>query len=543
MAESDPAATSRGAHSDAQNRDVQHPEVGGRYARYVLFVLVLVYVFNFIDRQILSILAEEIKADLGLDDAQIGFLYGTAFAVFYAVFGIPLGRLADVWVRRSVISLGLFFWSGMTALSGTARSFTSLAGYRIGVGVGEASASPAAFSMLSDYFPPRLRATAVGIYSSGVYIGAGVGLLIGGQVVDRWNAAFPEGGPFGLVGWQAAFFVVGIPGLLMALWVRTLKEPIRGMAEGLPEAKPHPAPFAALGKELMAVLPPFTVISLGLAGGGRAVAVNLIGAAVIAAISWGLIELVGPVAQWVALGIGVYCAFSWSQGLKLRDRPAYELIFKTKSMVLGVTGFASISFVGYGFGFWIPPFFIREHGISAGTAGTILGVLAALGGWLGVTAGGIVSDKLKEKSPRGRMNVGLFAAAMAVPAAFVVVGASNLTLAYAATFFFHVFSSSWVGPGATTPNDLVLPRMRGAASAFYLLMVTFIGLALGPFTIGKLSDVFTRGGADPADALRSAMLASMFIFVLTGVTLIAGGRYVGEEERTRVERARAVGEV
>jgi MFS family permease len=173
------------------------------YANYVLFVLVLVYVFNFIDRQILSILAEEIKADLGLDDAQIGFLYGTAFAVFYAVFGIPLGRLADVWVRRNVISLGLAFWSGMTALSGTARSFGSLATFRIGVGVGEASASPAAFSMLSDYFPPRLRATAVGIYSSGVYIGAGIGLLIGGQVVDRWNGAFPDGGPFGLVGWQA----------------------------------------------------------------------------------------------------------------------------------------------------------------------------------------------------------------------------------------------------------------------------------------------------------------------------------------------------
>lgn len=127
-------------------------EIGGRYAKYVLFVLVLVYVFNFIDRQILSILAEEIKADIGISDAQIGFLYGTAFAVFYAVFGIPLGRLADVWVRKSLISLGLSFWSVMTALSGTARDFGSLAVFRFGVGVGEASATPAAFSMLSDYF-------------------------------------------------------------------------------------------------------------------------------------------------------------------------------------------------------------------------------------------------------------------------------------------------------------------------------------------------------------------------------------------------------
>ncbi len=140
---------------------VESPEVGGRYAKYALFVLVIVYVFNFIDRQILSILAEEIKADLGISDAEIGFLYGTAFAVFYAVFGIPMGKLADVWVRKNLISVGLAFWSLMTALSGTARSFGALATCRFGVGIGEASATPAAFSMLSDYFPSRLRATAI----------------------------------------------------------------------------------------------------------------------------------------------------------------------------------------------------------------------------------------------------------------------------------------------------------------------------------------------------------------------------------------------
>ena len=145
-------------------------KLGGRYAHYVLVVLVIVYVFNFIDRNILSILAEDIKADLGVTDAQMGFLYGTVFAVFYAVFGIPLARFADVWVRRSLISLGLLFWSAMTALSGLARSFPMLATFRIGVGIGEASASPAAYSMLSDYYPPKLRATVLAIYSSGVYL-------------------------------------------------------------------------------------------------------------------------------------------------------------------------------------------------------------------------------------------------------------------------------------------------------------------------------------------------------------------------------------
>ena len=203
------------------------PKVGGPYANYVLIVLMIVYIFNFIDRNILSILAEDIKADLGVTDAQMGFLYGTVFAVFYAVFGIPLARFADVWTRRSLISAGLGFWSLMTAASGLARSFPVLAAFRIGVGIGEASASPSAYSMLSDYYPRRLRATVIAVYAAGVYIGAGIGVFLGGYILDWWAASYPTNPPFGLKGWQVAFMLVGVPGLLMAIWVRTLREPIR----------------------------------------------------------------------------------------------------------------------------------------------------------------------------------------------------------------------------------------------------------------------------------------------------------------------------
>jgi sugar phosphate permease len=151
--------------SQAAGKPKPAVQVGGAYANYLLGVLVLVYVINFLDRQIIAILAEDIKADLGVSDAEIGFLYGTAFAVFYAIFGIPLGRLADVWNRSSLIAIGLGFWSLMTAFSGFARNFGQLAAARIGVGVGEASASPAAFSMLSDSFPARRRATVLALYS------------------------------------------------------------------------------------------------------------------------------------------------------------------------------------------------------------------------------------------------------------------------------------------------------------------------------------------------------------------------------------------
>ena len=174
-----------------RNNKNSAPKLGGWYSHYVLLVLVIVYIFNFIDRNILSILAEDIKADLGISDAQMGFLYGTVFAVFYAVFGIPLARFADVWVRRSLISLGLLFWSAMTTLSGFARTFPILAIFRIGVGIGEASASPAAYSMLSDYYPARVRATVLSIYSSGVYIGGGIGLFLGGLILDTWSTTSP----------------------------------------------------------------------------------------------------------------------------------------------------------------------------------------------------------------------------------------------------------------------------------------------------------------------------------------------------------------
>jgi len=224
------------------------PEVGGRSAKFALILLVIVYVFNFIDRQILTILAEDLKADLNISDSDIGFLYGTAFAVFYSVVGIPMGKLADTWNRKNLISLGLAFWSLMTFLSGTAKSFLSLSIYRFGVGIGESSASPASYSLLSDYFSPKVRATVLSIYASGLYIGSGIGIFIGGLIVDNWNEAFPiiSEAPFGLKGWQVAFMAVGLPGILLALITWQIKEPPRGLSEGLAETKKRKPPQSSI---------------------------------------------------------------------------------------------------------------------------------------------------------------------------------------------------------------------------------------------------------------------------------------------------------
>src|SRR5262245_26254550 len=191
-------------------------DVSGLYRNYVLNMLTLVYVFNFIDRQLLVILQESIKKELDLSDTQLGLLSGFTFALFYVTMGIPIARLADRRNRRNIVAVSLGLWSFMTALSGLARNFLELLLARVGVGVGEAGGSPPAHAMISDYFPPGKRATALSIYSAGLYFGILVGYLMGGYLNQE-------------LGWRSAFYVLGIPGVVFStLFYFTVKEPKRG---------------------------------------------------------------------------------------------------------------------------------------------------------------------------------------------------------------------------------------------------------------------------------------------------------------------------
>lgn len=205
----------------APREESRHRSSAG-YARYALGLLFLVNVCNFIDRQILAILLDPIKRDLGVSDTAMGFLTGFAFALFYALAGLPIARWADRGSRRSIIALGMVLWSAMTAVSGLARSFAQLAIARVGVGVGEAACAPSAHSLISDYFPPERRATALSVYAMGTYVGVMIGFLAGGWLTEFFD-------------WRTAFLVVGLPGLALAAVVRlTLREPRRGQSETAP---------------------------------------------------------------------------------------------------------------------------------------------------------------------------------------------------------------------------------------------------------------------------------------------------------------------
>ena len=514
---------------------------GRGYANYALFVLVLVYAFNFIDRNIISILAEEIRLDLGINDAQLGFMYGTVFAIFFAVFGIPLGRFADVWVRRSLIACGLAVWSGFTALSGFARSFSELTIYRMGVGIGEASASPAAYSMLSDYYPPRLRATAIAIAQSGVYIGSGVGLFLGGFLLDTWAAMYPvaDHAPLGLKGWQVAFMAVGIPGLLLAIWVRTLREPVRGSSEGL-EVPEHPAPFSVLGAEMRAMTPGINLIDLKNDGGS--VAANALYALLIAASAWVLTLLTGNPAQWIALGIGTYIVITWVQSLAVRDPATYNMTLKSKAFVYMLIAVPIKGVVIYAMGFWVAPLLLRIEGSNPTEVGMYIGLSTAIGGFTGVILGGVVGDVLKRKHPCGRLLMVYLAIVGGVPFGLLTIYSDDALGAAVFNFFFLVCTVASTAVPAATATDLVMPRMRGIAVSLLIVVGTFVGLAMGPFVVGFLSDFFLSKGYDDRSSLQMGMASSFSIFLVTLVFLTLAWRRLPEEEATRLDRARALGE-
>ena len=203
-------------------------EFSSRYLWYALSLLFAANLFNYMDRMVISVVLPLIKADLDLSDTQLGVLTGIAFAVFYATFGIPIARWADRGTRRTIVSLAIAVWSAMTVLCGMAQNFFHLMLARFGVGIGEAGCVPPSHSMISDYFPTERRATALGIHTAGATLGIVAGLVLGGYIAETW-------------GWRWAFFMLGAPGLLLAILTRlTLREPTRGAHEEVAVGAPQP---------------------------------------------------------------------------------------------------------------------------------------------------------------------------------------------------------------------------------------------------------------------------------------------------------------
>ncbi|MBY8825724.1 spinster family MFS transporter [Sphingomonas colocasiae] len=231
--------------------DPQPQQVSERAAAWGLFILFLAYTLSFVDRTILSLLIEPMKRDMGLSDTQISLLQGLAFSLVYTVAGVPIAMVADRRSRRAIVAVGVGFWSFATALCGLAGNFWQLFLARMGVGVGEASLGPCAYSLIADMFPEERRGRAMAIYGAGVKVGAGMALVIGGSVVGYAAAVGMVDTPFGpLRAWQLVFIIVGMPGLIVAALAMTIAEPVR--ATGAAAAGPPVMPFVRANAKAVA---------------------------------------------------------------------------------------------------------------------------------------------------------------------------------------------------------------------------------------------------------------------------------------------------
>jgi predicted MFS family arabinose efflux permease len=409
-----------------------------RYRQYVLGMLVVVYAFNFLDRQIVTILAEPIKNDLGLNDTQIGLMTGLAFALFYTILGIPLARLADRSNRVSIITGALVVWSGMTALCGMAQNFSQMLAARIGVGVGEAGCSPPAHSLIADYYPPNQRASALSIYALGIPIGSILGLLAGG-----WIAEF--------YGWRMAFFVVGLPGIALAFAFKmTIREPIRGMSD--------PASKATEQLPLIA-----TMLHL------------------------------------------------------LQNRTLMHIAM----------GGALTSFVGYGLGQWLPAYFIRIHAMGIAETATYFGLVLGVASAIGTFLGGTLSDKLSKRDVRFYAWLPAAGVLIAFPFYVAAMMSDNPYIAIAILIVPSTLNSLWLGPSFGTIQNLAPTRMRAMASALMLFILNIIGLGLGPFLVGVLSDLLS--GTFGIDSLRYAILIATVAYFWAAAHFVIAGKTIRQD--------------
>ncbi len=394
-----------------------------RQATYTVAVLAVVYALNYIDRQLIVILQEAIKQDLGFADWQLGLLSGFAFAVFYTSMGVPIARYADRANRRNIIALAIATWSLMTAACGAVGNFWQMFLARVGVGVGEAGCSPPAHSMISDLYPQQRRATAMSTYNLGVYLGVLVGFIVGGWLNE-------------IVGWRFTFLIVGLPGVVIALLVRfTVPEP----------------PRAAVSDSV------------------------------------------------AAPSIRTVLALLWRRKS-----------FRHLALAAGLH-----AFVGYGAGNWAPSFYIRSHGVGTAELSLWIAPIAAFAGAMGALAGGYIADRLGKRDVRWNIWLPAAAILVSVPFSLAVYTLNGFHAAIVTSIVPVMLGATYLGPMLAMTHALVGSRMRAVASSVLLLVLNLVGMGLGPWATGLISDLLAPelGKESLRFALMIVVLANVWCTV------------------------------
>ncbi len=528
------------------------PAKVSRAGWYALFLVSSAQAMSLLDRQILSILAPAIRADLRIGDAELGLLYGTVFSLFYALFSLPLGRLVDGWVRTRLLAICIAAWSFFAGLSAFANGFTLLAISRLGVGIGEGATQPAANSIIFDTFPRERRGTAMAALGIATALGLGLSMTLGGLVAHWWDEAYPGGGPGGFSGWQFAFIVAAAPGLLLAWLIWRLREPERGAMDGIrTPADPHP--FKASAAVLGAVTPGINWFYLwGRKAGARQWAINLISLAAIAAFClfmMGALQDYSPrpdtklfglsfnahELQWFVVGFGAFVILNMFQSLKLTDRPTYNVVTSPSVLLLIVVAGLQTS-INYGVMGFTPSFLGREYGLDLAQTGLRFGLLAAALGLVGPIIAGPLSDWLTARmGGRGRVWLTIFSLGVSPFAGIWTYSAGSEMDFYLRFTVYSTILTLWLPPLYSLLYDIVLPRMRGVTSSLFIIITTMLGLGMGPYFVGIVSDKLK---GDLGQAIISINVVTPAIVVILFVILF---RINGDESQV-LDRARAGGE-
>ncbi len=499
-----------------QSAAVAPPVEKPGYRYYVLAILVLVYMLNFLDRQIIGILAAPLKAEFGLSDSQFGLLGGIAFASVYSTLAIPLAALADRASRVWIMTGALAVWSGFTALCGVAGSFGQLFLFRMGVGVGEAGGVAPAYSLISDYFPPHQRARALAAFAFGIPLGTAAGTLVGGLLAATY-------------GWRTAFIVVGLLGLLIAPLLRlTIKDPVRGgtdpvKAEVLETASAASPPVAAPITGSDKVGRTASKIMLGLGAGCLILAALAqfaglaIGNPLVLAFA-GLLAGVIGVSFWIA-------------------KATASVILPKRSFWLLALGAASSSVCGYGVAGWLPLFFMRSFDLTLAQTSWYYSGIALIGGLAGIWGGGAIADKLAKKGKGAYPLTPAIAFLISAPCFILAMNSpwliglvlpgggsstQQLTLAFLIFLIPTGLNLAWLGPITAAVQHIAPAPMRSTASAIFLLINNLLGLAVGFYYFGWMSDMLAPRFGD--ESLRWAIYTGMGFYLMASALLFGASR-------------------
>jgi MFS family permease len=410
-----------------------------KHRKYALAILFIVYIFNFIDRQIVNILQEDIKHDLNLLDWQLGTMTGLAFATVYCTVGIPVARIADSTSRKGVVAVSLAVWSAFTALCGLATNFITLLAARMGVGLGEAGGSPPAHAMISDLYEKEKRGRALAIYSAGLYAGTLAGYYLGGVLSDSMS-------------WREAFFVVGMPGVLFAIltWT-TMREPIRGLSGIKPSTKP--ITFVESFKKLWA-LKSFRYYSLATGAG-----------------------------TFVTYGLG-----NWMPSFLQRT---YGVLNPETGKYIGQWGMpdmqAVLGFCQAGAADCIT--------MSSTEIGIMYGSVSGIGGMIGTIWGGYLADQFGAKDRRWFLWVPMWGKIVGAPLFIAAMFAPTPELSLLLYFPGITLAAMYLGPSLAITHHLVPASMRAMSSAVLFFILNILGLGTGPTIVGIVSDSINLGAA------------------------------------------------